>query len=93
MFRLRSAMSPVLAPKKSEQWLKMLDKLSACHAECRGFEPRRSRHDFEGDFPFAPRISPRVSLFYFLRRLRWYSRRGALARLISLGVMAARRLR
>jgi hypothetical protein len=33
--------------KKSEQPLESLDKHSACHAEGRGFEPRRSRHCFQ----------------------------------------------
>jgi hypothetical protein len=35
--------APVRAWQKSEQPLDSLDKHSACHAEGRGFEPRRSR--------------------------------------------------
>jgi hypothetical protein len=43
-FRLRPRNARVPAWKKSEQPLESLDKHSACHAEGRGFEPRRSRH-------------------------------------------------
>jgi hypothetical protein len=39
--------------KKSEQPLESLDKHSACHAEGRGFEPRRSRHFQRFGYPSA----------------------------------------
>jgi hypothetical protein len=39
--------APVPAWQKSEQPLESLDKHSACHAEGRGFEPRRSRQSLQ----------------------------------------------
>jgi hypothetical protein len=48
-FRLRPEMAAAPAIKKSEQGLNLQVKLSACHAEGRGFEPCRSRHDFANE--------------------------------------------
>ena len=42
VFRLPPELEPILASKKSETALNLWVKLSACHAEGRGFEPRRS---------------------------------------------------
>jgi hypothetical protein len=43
-FRLWPDFPPLLAPQESEQPLISLGLRLACHAEGRGFEPRRSRH-------------------------------------------------
>ena len=51
----------------------------ACHAEGRGFEPRRSRHDFASEFSFSPRshdtlLLPFMTLLVGLRSLRLFMR-------------------
>jgi hypothetical protein len=45
------------------QTIVFIDTFSACHAEGRGFEPRRSRHDFAGEFSL-PRILMTLSVLH-----------------------------
>src|SRR5215468_8333184 len=58
--------------EKSEQGLNLHVKLSACHAEGRGFEPRRSRH-LDQAFSSSSRVAIQLAnglRFNFLSLLR-----------------------
>ena len=55
-FRLRREMPAARGTEKSEQGLNLHVKLSACHAEGRGFERRRSRQ-FDQAFSSPPRVA------------------------------------
>jgi hypothetical protein len=51
------------AAEKIAMIIDSIELCTACHAEGRGFEPRRSRHDFAGEFSL-PRILMTLSVLH-----------------------------
>ena len=83
MFRLRLEMPTAPAWRKSEQRLISLQNQRACHAEGRGFEPRRSRQShqaFSSPSRVAIRLADRTRFNFSTLSLRGFRRARKLTR-------------